>query len=762
MASLSVVGKSTPKVDSLEKVTGSARYALDVTLPRMLYAKVLRSTVPHARILSIDTNEAEKLRGVKAVITAEDTLKEKVETTWHGKPDKYPIAMDRVRYIGEEVAAIAAEDELTAEEALSLIKVTYEALPAVFEPEEAIKPDAPRIQEDVDRNIIHQVDVEYGVVSSGFKKADYIFENTYATCYIHECALEPTVCLASFDTSGKLTFWENSNDPFTFRRLVAKALGITPSDIRIRQHYIGGNFGHYQTELAQYVITALLAKKTSRPVKLVLTREEEMSATRPRQPVTTYLKYGVMKDGTLTARHIETVVNVGPYCGFSAPMMSTGLAVCTGLYSKCPNVKLEGKCVHTNTLPSSPSGSFGIKQPQFAQESMMDKIAEALNMDPFELRLKNAVGPGDTTMIGQKIGSCGLRECIERLDETDWKEKRSKKLPNRGIGAACAMSHSDGMGRTPDHFGGDIAYVRLQEDGRVRIISGEFDWGQGSHTVLSQMVAEELGVPAEYVGFCEFDTDNLPPTLGPYGEGRVTLVAGHAVRLAAMDAKKQLFEVAAQMIEANPDDLELKDQRIFVKGSEKQGLSMADVAGYARHTILGGEIIGKGMWEPDTQLLDLKKIYGNYSSGYIYYAQVLEVEVDPGTGEVIVLDAAVSMDVGKAINPMTVEGQGHREVGHEIGVALMEEVVYKEGSVMNPSLIDYKLPTALDVPPIKVFIVESNEAKGPYGAKGGAHPGIPTAPALANAIYNAVGVRIKDLPITSDKILRALEEQRGI
>jgi len=391
----------------------------------------------------------------------------------------------------------------------------------------------------------------------------------------------------------------------------------------------------------------------------------------------------------------------------------------------------------------------------------MDRIAEELGIDPFELRLKNAVRPGDVTMIGQQVGSCGLQECIEKLEATGWREKRAKKKPNRGIGVACAMSHSDGMGRMLGQFGGDVAYVKVLEDGKIRIISGEFEWGQGAHTVLSQMVAEELGVPLENVEFCDFDTDVLPHTLGPYGEGRVTLVAGHAVRIAASEAKRQLLTLAAEMLGVTSVDLEMKNQKIFVKRAPEKVVSIADVASYGRYAVAGAEIIGKGVWEPDTALLDLHKIYGNYSSGYIFYAQVMEVEVDPETGRIEVVDSAVSMDVGKAINPVSVEGQGHGGVGHEIGVALLEELLYENGAVANPNFIDYKLPTATEVPPVKVFIVESDETKGPYGAKGGAHPGIPTPPAIANAIYDAVGVRIKELPITPEKVLKALKEKRA-
>ena len=753
-----LVGKRVPRVDALEKVTGRAKYGVDVELPRMLHAKVLRSKYPHARILSINTSEAEKLPGVKAVITAADTLKEKVETTWRGVPDKYPLAMDKVRYVGEELAAVAAEDGLIAEEALRLIRVEYEELPAVFDAEESMKPGAPKIH-DVEHNIIHEVDTEFGDVDRGFKEADLIFEDRFATSYIHVCHLEPTVCIASFDSSDKLTFWENSMDPFMYRRLVAKALGITPSKLRIIQKFIGGNFGHCQYDLAQYIITALLARKTGRPVRLVHTREEELGAGRPRRRVTIYLKAGVKKDGTLTARHIKVIATAGAYCGYAPQMLVTGLAEFAGFY-RCPNVRLEGKCVYTNTLPTSPSCSFGIKQPMFAQESLMDMVAEGLGIDPVELRLKNVVRTGDVTMVGQKIGSCGLQECMEKVAEyTGWKEKRAKKQPNRGIGMASTMSHSDGMGRMEGQFGGDVAYVQVLEDGRVRIISGEFEWGQGAHTVLSQIVAEELGVPLETVRFSDFNTDVLPHTLGPYGEGRVTLVAGHAVRLAAIDAKSQLLTLAAEMLGVRSEELEMKDQKIFVSRTPEKAVSIADVASYGRYAVAGAEVMGKGVWEPSTALLDLNKVYGNYSSGYIFYAQVVEVEVDPETGQVKILNLAAGNDIGKAINPMCVEGQVEGDIMREIGVALTEEMKYEQGIILTPNFIDYRLPTAMDIPQIKAFLVESNEPNGPYGAKGCAHGGMPTPAALANAIYNAVGVRIRELPITPMKVLKALEEK---
>lgn len=754
MKEYSMVGKSVPRIEGREKVTGRAKYCTDVVLPRMLYAKVLRSKYPHARILSIDTNEAERLPGVEAVITAEDTTKQRIEAIVRGIPDFEPLAVDKVRYIGQEVAAVAAEDELIAEEALKLIKVEYEELPAVFDPEEAMKPGAPQIH-DVERNIVGEFATEFGDVERGFKEADYILEDRFSTQYFHMCHLEPTVCMASFDSSGKLTFYDNHGDPFRELRLAAKALGIPASKAKTIQKFMPGNGGSWQGDLSPYLITALLAKKSGRPVRLVYTREEELIATRPRMPLITYVKTGVKKDGTFTARHFRVVSTAGANAGYAPIMTPTGLVDTAGLY-RCPNVRLEGTCVYTNTMPTGPARAFGIQQPQFAQESHLDRVTAELGMDPIELRLKNAIRTGDVSVCGQQVRSCGLQECIEKVAEySGWKQKRANKQPNRGIGMACIMDHCDN--RESD-FGGSIAYVKILEDGRVRIISGEFEWGQGAHTVLCQVVAEELGIPIEIIEFSELDTDDVPYTLGPYGGGRMMTTAVPAMAMAAAEAKKELLATAAQLLGVRfIPDLEIKDQRVVVRGTPGKGVSIADVAYYARYA--GKELIGKGVYDPGKPILDLKTLYSDYSSGYIFYAQVAEVEVNPETGQVKVLNIANAVDIGKALNPMFIVGQSEGGVSQDLGMALMEGIMYDQGIVMNPNFMDYKVLTAMDMPPVKTFLIESNEVEGIYGAKGCAHTGIATAPAIANAIYNAVGVRIKDLPITPMKILEALEEK---
>ena len=482
---------------------------------------------------------------------------------------------------------------------------------------------------------------------------------------------------------------------------------------------------------------------------------------RSRMPEIVYLTIGIKKDGTMTARHIKVIATDGAYSGNGFLMMRIGLVEAAGLY-RCPNVRLEGKCVYTNTVPSGAVRVFGTAQVTFATESMMDKIAEKLNIDPIDLRLKNAIKGGDVTMFGQKIGSCGLEECMEKVARhTNWKEKRANKQPNRGVGMACAMHCSDarkGLG-----FTGSTAYVKVLSDGRIRVISGEYEWGQGSHTILSQIVAEELGVPLETVEFpSEVDTEVHPFTLGPYGGGPVTLRAGHAVRLAARDAKRQLFTLAAEMLRVSSEKLEMKDQKLLVSRAPEKVVSIAEAASYGRYSPSGAEVIGKGVYNANTEDLDSETLHGNFSSAYSFVAQVAEVEVDPETGRVKLLDFTNAVDLGKAINPMSAEGVSQGGVAEEIGAALMEEIMYDEGTVMNPNFIDYKVPTALDMPSIKAFLVETNDPNGPYGAKAcGMTSNMPATAAIANAIYNAVGVRIKDLPITPMKVLKALENKGG-
>lgn len=749
----SVIGKRLCNVDALEKITGKAEYGTDIKLPGMLYGKILRSPYPHARILNIDTSKAERLAGVKAVVTAEDTPKTCYGVSWWVPvDDEQLLAIDKVRYIGEEVAAVAAINEDVAEEALDLIKVDYEELPAVFNPEEAAQEKAPKIHDS--GNVTDAISLGKGDLDRGFKEADYIFEDRFVTQYQSHCHLEPTDCVARWDVTGKLTVWITSMCPRTMRHTMAKALNIKESNIRIIQPVIGGAFGHKVIMPRLYPICAVLARKAGKPVRLVHTREEDISCGSPRVPMIIELKTGVKRDGTLIARHISIIADTGAYIGETGGILSFAGFIPLNLY-KCPNFQFDGKVVYTNKTNSGIFRGYGAPQGMFACESQMDMIAEKLGLDPMELRLRNVVEPGDETLLGWKIGSCGLRECIRNVSEyVKWAEKRREKELNYGIGFACTMFVCD---IKEYEFNGETVFVKINEDGRIRVSTGLTDFGQGSRTVFAQIAAEELGATIDDVDLSPIDTDEIINSLGPWGD-RFTFSGGNAVRLAAIDARRQLFEIASGMLEVSANDLAIKDGRIFVKGSPDRYVSVAEVAKENIYVREGSEIISKGVDKKNIDFVDLETGIGNVSTAYTFAAQIAEVKVDPETGQVEIINFVTANDIGKAINPMMAEGQAESSVVQHAGFALMEGLRFDGGKVMNPSFLEYKIPTALDAPPVKVFLVETNEPYGPYGAKGAGEPStIPTAAALANAIYNAVGIRIKDLPITPDKILRALK-----
>lgn len=752
---LAVVGKRLPKVDAVEKLMGKAVYGTDIELPGMLYGKILRSPHPHARIVRIDTSRAQKLPGVKAVVTAEDTPKTRYSISRRpsGVKDEQVLAFDKVRYIGDEVAGVAAIDEDIAEEALGLIKVEYELLPAVFEPEDAIKEDAPRVFGD--SNVAKHVHATRGDVDRGFREADYVFEDRFRTQHVHQCHLEQTDCVASWDVSGKVTIWITSMDAYTVRFILARALGIKESDVRVIQPVVGGAFGAKLTLFRPYAICALLAKKAGRPVRVVNSREEDFSTTRPRLPMIIDIKTGVKKDGTLTAREIRAMADVGAYAGAGLGIMAVGMSYPIGLY-KCPNIRIEGRTVYTNKLSMGEFRGYGGPQMLMACETQMDMIAEKIGVDPVDLRLKNVVDKG-VNVLGWDIKSCGIRECIQKVAEySNWYQKRKEKKPNRGLGLACTIFISDCK---VFEFNGSTAHVKVDENAKISVRSGEIDYGQGAFTVFCQIAAEELGSSLEDVTFFGTDTDITPVGLGPWGD-RVTVSGGNAVRLAAIDARRQLLEIASDMLKAEPEDLELRERKVFVKDNPSRHVSIEDVAHAVVYEKLGSPIIGTGTdVRKGVDSIDVTGDFaGNISSSYTFNAQVVEVEVDPLTGQVRVLHVTTANDLGKAINPMLAEGQAESQIVQGMGFGMLEGLKFDEGKVMNPSFMEYRIPNSADCPPIKVFLVETNDPNGPYGAKGAGEPTIiPTAAALANAIYDAVGVRMKDLPITPEKILRAIE-----
>lgn len=773
MAQLKFIGKSFPRLDAREKVTGQALYSTDLSLPGMLYGRILRSPHPHARIIHINTERAERLVGVKAVVTAADTPKIKFGPLIE---DWYPLAVDRVRFVGDPLAAVAAIDEGLAQEALELIEVGYEPLPPVFDVEAALKPDAPLIHEElaavgpsleleqqvlarglteqVQGNVCARLLIERGDVSRGFDESAAIFDDRFILPSVHQCYLEPMACLANVDMAGKATLWTSSINQFGLRFALAKILALDEGRLRVIQACVGGSFGGKQLPQSIYPAAILLAKKSGKPVKIEYSREEEFTASLPRLPMVIDIKLGAKSNGSLSAKQVKITADAGAYATLSPRIMTTAARRVDNLY-RLSNIQTEAILVYTNKTPFGAFRGFGNPQMTFALESAMDMLAEELNLDPVELRLKNATRNKDLTTHGWRINSCGLSECITRSAQLSDFRRRGKA----GFGMGCLIHVSDR--RQTQGFGGSTAWVRLDEDGNVFIISSEAELGQGIQNVLAQIAAEELGIPPEGMKVSVPDTDFTPYCLGPFGD-RVTLTAGNAVRLAAKDAKRLLVELAAAKLEANIHDLELAEGRLFVRGVPEKGIAIADAAKEAIYRRGGSAVMGKGVFEPDTVTPDPQTFYGNISSAYAFGAQAVELEVERDTGRVKLVNFYAAHDLGKTINPMAAVGQVEGALAQGIGYALSEQLTWKEGGTLNPNLLEYRIPTALDMPDMKSVLVESDDPAGPYGAKGVAEPGlVPTAPAIANAIYQAIGVRIKMLPITPDKVLQALEKMKS-
>lgn len=756
MKEYSVVGKRIPRIDAPAKATGEAKYAADLVLPRMLYGKVLRSPLPHARILHIDTSQAERLPGVKAVITSKDTKGVKFGG-WRAFTqliDQYPLCTDKVRYIGDEVAAVAAVDEDTAEEALDLIRVDYEPLGTVTDPEAAMEEGAPRIHEEVERNICWSRFIHFGNIEEGFAQSDYVREDTFSLQTEAYAPTEPRACLASFDLSNKLTIWTSTQCPYPVQCMLAAAVGLREGDVRVVQPHLGGGFG-CKFELFPYeVCCAILSQKSGRPVKIVYDRREEFSASRTRHAMKIWLKTGFKKDGALMARECRTVLDGGAYTSFGPTVTFTAGFFHTLLY-RLPNYKYEGYRVFTNKPPSSGMRGIGAVQPFFAGETQMDMVAQELGIDPIELRLKNARQPNEVIPKLTHVSSCGLSECLTKVAEgSRWRESRGKLPLGRGVGVACAGQQSGGAF---NWFRTRLAFsnvrVRANDDGTVELFTGAADIGQGSSTVLSQILAEELGVHFEDVRIVAADTGATPVDMGTWGS-RVTLQAGNAVRAAAIEMKKQLFAVAAPTLKAEAEDLDIRDGKIFIKGSPERSMPFAEAVVAAQAASKGKMVEVAGSYHPEGK--------GIVSPAYSFVAVVAEVEVDNETGQVRVDRLTVAHDCGQPINPMSVEGQVEGSLHMGVGYALTEQVLWDNGQMLNPSFMDYRVPTALDMPDVKLIEVLTDEPEGPFGAKESGEGCVaPVAPAIANAIYNAVGVRVKDLPITPEKILRALREKGG-
>lgn len=754
-----VVGRRLPRVDAEEKVTGWAEYIADVMLPGMLWGAVLRSPYPHARIRAIDTSRAKQLRGVRAVVTAADTP----QRTWGVFIRDQPVlAIDKVRYVGEEVAAVAAVDLDTAREALDLIEIDYEELPAVFDAELAMAPDAPLIHEARGTNVTATIDVERGDVEAAFAASDVVVENVYESHLQWHAPIETIGSVAQFSPNGKLTLWMNTQTLFMARGRVAWALDMSESDVRIIQPYVGGGFGGKSCDDNNALVCAVLAKVSGRPVKLINTREEEfLAGSRPRVPMKFWVKMGFARDGLVQAKQIRVVADNGAYSAKAPGVFGvSSLRHDTGY--KYPNVKVQSYLVYTNKIPTGAFRGFGNPSAEWAVEQTWDLAAEELGIDPLDLALLNAAEPGYVSPHGNRVISCELKQCLEQAAQLiGWREKRAARpplstspRPLRGLGLGTTV-HVSGKRHFGDYDGSSAA-IKVNEDGKAFIWSGEGEIGQGTMTVLCQIAAEELGLPYEDVAISKADTDLTTYCHGAYAS-RLTYVAGNAVKDAAAKVKLQILETAAQELEVAPKDLEIRDGRVQIKGAPGgRSMTVAEVA-KARQFRQGGQpIIASGSFDPDSVLQDENR-YGNESGAYNFGVQMAEVEVDPETGLVTILDYVSVADCGTVVNPIAAEGQQQGAIAQGIGYALTEHFIIDEGRPLNPNFVDYRIPSTLDMPPLQVGFADSYEPTGPFGAKGLGELGLdPTAAVLANAIHDACGVRITKLPITAEKIRQAL------
>lgn len=751
MTEFSIIGRSWPRVDARRKVTGEARFSADIQLPNALHGKILRSPYPHACIRGMDTRRAERMPGVKAVITARDAAPVKLGLM---KRDQYVLAVDRVRYIGEPVAAVAAVDEDTALEALDLIRVDYEPLPAVFDPEEALQPSAPLVHDG--GNLAHRLAITRGDGEKGFQEAALVLEDRFDTSYVHQAFMEPLACLASTDASDGLTIWTSLKATFRLKDLVGRFVGLAPGNIRVILTEIGGDFGGKGLNRFTFVcIGSLLAVKAGKPVMMANTREEEFMASAIRNRSVIEMKIGFRKDGRIAAKATHVVVDSGAYA-LNGPLILSVTSKRHDCLYRMTHLQTEASLVYTNNCPIGQFRGFGHPEGTWAMESMLSRAADELGMDPLELRRMNAVQRGDTNVHGWVLRSCGLEECMERAaGAARWQEKRKARGPYEGTGVSC-MTHV--CGQSGKGFSGSRAWVKIDEGGKATVISGEGDTGGGAQTLFAMIAAEELGMPLEDVRVLPVDTDVSPYCTGLSAD-KGTTEGGNAVKLAATAARDKLFVVAADRLEASPTDLVSQKGRIFVRGYPEKSLSIAEVASQCWFGQNGQAVLGQGDYDPPCEGEDPLTGYGDRSPAYSFGTQIVDVETDPQTGATRVGKVVTAVDLGRAIHPRGAEGQIEGAFLQGMSSALMEELVRKDGLTLNPHFVSCRVPTAMDQPPMENILVETVDPIGPFGAKGVGEPAhVPPAAALASAIAHATSVRVRSLPITPERLLSELEE----
>lgn len=761
------VGKDRPLVDAKDKVTGKARYVSDVELPGMLTAKALRSPYPHARVLHIDKSKAEKVPGVKCVLTPEDVEQQK----WGPVTKDRNLLSKKARFTGDEIGLVVAIDEAACDDALSKIEVDYEQLPPVLDMIEAMDEDAATIHEDFPNNVNHHIEVERiskEEMEKIFDEAYLVCEDEYVTNRIHQCYMETQSVVADQDKNGYLTMYAGSQAPTWCRRDYAEAIKMPVDKTRVVQTLYGGAFGA-KIEPQIPPLGALAAKHIGQPVKLVLSRKEDFESALPRMPMTIRIKTAWSKEGDFLAKDVYIVAEQGAYADYGIAIAKTAMKRIDTLY-QLKNVRAVCDIVYTNTVPTGCFRGFGNSQSHVALENQIDEAAEKLGIAPDELRLKNCARPGYDNPHGWEVNSCEVDQCIEKATkESNFSEKRVENIKNqdsndkikRGIGIAISM-HVSGNRGFLKAFEGAAALLRMNEDGRLYIYSNEPDMGQGIRTVTTVCAAEVLDMATEDITVPEVDTDIVPFGTGCWAS-RGTYLASSAVKDAALKLKSKLLEKAAEIMNIPADQLKVKDGSVVWKRDESKECSFKEIAWKYVCDTSGEMLMAQGSFMPDVDYPD-EDGYGNVSGGYAFACNVSEVEVNTETGKVDVTDIWAAYDVGQPINPMAVKGQICGGVGMGFGWAILEDMKYdEEGVLMNPNFLDYQIPTTKDIPNIHPIIADSYEWTSGHGAKSiGENALNPVAPSISNAIYNAIGVRVKNVPITSEKVLKKLKEKVDI
>lgn len=747
-----IIGKPEKRVDAIGKVTGKAKFADDYNVAHQLYGKVLRAKHPHAKILKIDTTKAKNLPGVEAVLTAEDIPGSKVFGIV--VQNQAILAFDKVRYLGDGLALVAAKTKDIAEEALELIDVEYEVLPVVSDPEEALLPEAPKIHGDDNLFVHHKV--RKGNVEKGFQEADFIIERKFKTQFVEHSYIEPEAVLAEPAEHGGVKIVGSVQNLFSSRRSVAAALNLPLNKVQIIQATLGGSFGGKDEVMtAMCCRAALLALKTGKPVKMVNTREESMLESYKRHPYTMYYKWGVKKDGSITAMEVKIYADGGAYASMSPFVTWRSVVQATGPYY-CENVKTDVYAVYTNNNYTGAMRGFGSPQVNFAIESMMDIVAENVGKDPLEIRLQNGFEKGAVTATGQKLEhTVSLKEVLQKAaKEIDFqnKWKKYKSAPNspikRGIGLACSYRGVSLGAEGTDAVG---TIVSVQTDGSVIVSSGITDMGQGAQTQMSQITAEVLGITMDRIVFLNTNTSRVPDS-GPTVASRGTIMGGSAAKRAAEVVRSTLLSVASEMTGYDVEVLDLKDNYLIDKESGERLASFSELA--AECFKKGRPMYGFGWYKSPPTNWDEEHGQGIAYFTFVYGTNIAEVEVDTETGKVNVINFVSAHDVGKAINKQAVLGQVYGGVAMGLGYGLLEEFEIEDAIPKQLNFDEYLLPTAMDVPNIKAIIVENEDPAGPFGAKSIGEPATEiAAPAIVNAIYNATGKRVYELPANLERVL---------